>query len=176
MNYWVTTDTHLNHGMLVERCLRIPNYEDLIFASFKKLLQKEDVLIHLGDVSFGNDIEWNEKIMEIECTKWLILGNHDKRGLSWYFSRGWDAVCNSLSLVIFGQNILFSHIPQKDYGFDMNIHGHFHNNDHRCCEPGMVEILTHKHVLLALENNKYELWNLRSIVDKFVKDSSKLKK
>lgn len=61
----------------------------------------------------------------------------------------------------FGKRILFSHRPQKDDGgFDINIHGHFHNNLNPSLEnkeeKKLLSILTKKHKLLSIEENNYQ--------------------
>ena len=60
-----------------------------------------------------------------------------------------------------GKKILFSHRPQPIGTWDINIHGHFHNNNHRPFEVEENHVyLTRNHILLAIENNDYDLWNL----------------
>jgi len=173
MNFWITTDTHLGHTMLTDRNLRPLGFEDKILKGLKGVLREGDVLIHLGDVSFGNDAEWNEKLKDLPCKKWLLRGNHDKHGLSWYISHGWDFVADTISFYHFGHQILISHVPQPGDYFDINIHGHFHNTDHRKHEPKISAILTDKHYLLALEFNNYQPWNLKNVIDDFRKRNKK---
>jgi len=60
--------------------------------------------------------------------------------------------------------ILFSHKPQIDTGYDLNIHGHFHNSDHRRQEPELKAIANPKHHLIMMEHH-YEPQSLRSIVE-----------
>jgi calcineurin-like phosphoesterase family protein len=169
MNYWLTTDSHFGHEMLVEEGLRPKGFEDLIFKYLHNVIKKGDVLIHFGDISFGSDAEWNEKLKVFDCHRWLLIGNHDKRTMSWYLDHGWNFVGDSIRLDIFGYKILMSHIPERDSGYDINIHGHFHDTDHRKHEPEISALLTDKHVLLALEHNNYQPWNLRTVVEKFKK-------
>lgn len=173
MNFWLTTDTHFGHIKLVEQNLRPVGFEDKIFKGLINALHEEDVFIHFGDISFDNDAGWHEKIKELPGKKWLIKGNHDKRSSSWYLSRGWDFVGYSITINHFGYKILMSHIPQPDTGYDINIHGHFHNTDHRKHEPEIAAILTSKHYLLALEYNNYLPWNLSSVVGSFKKRQEK---
>ena len=54
-----------------------------------------------------------------------------------------------------GKKILFSHTPQADIGYDVNIHGHFHNNNPDNYEKELLEIMTDKHRLLVLEDIDY---------------------
>jgi len=167
MDCWLTTDTHLGHGMLVEQGFRPKGFEELIFSNLKKAVKPNDLLIHFGDVSFSDHIYWNERLTDFGLKRWLIRGNHDDRSISWYIDRGWDFVGDTASITLFGAKILMSHAPQPDTGYDINIHGHLHNSDHRTNEPEISSILTSKHVLLAVELNSYLPWNLRKVVETF---------
>lgn len=169
MNFWLSTDTHFGHGKLVEENLRPVGYEDKILKALAIALKPGDVFIHFGDISFDKDAEWNEKLKAFPCKRWLIRGNHDKRGLSWYLDHGWDFIGDSITVTMFGCKVLMSHIPQPDSDYDINIHGHFHNTDHRKHEPEIAAILTPKHYLLALEFNRYQPWNLQSVLGNFKK-------
>jgi calcineurin-like phosphoesterase family protein len=121
------------------------------------------VLIHLGDVCFENCEEWHNKLTQIYSKKWLIRGNHDKQSLSWYLNHGYDMVCDFFFLEMFGKKILFSHVPMKDSGYGINIHGHFHDfslNTVEKMEPELFRILTPKHRLISLEKYHYQPINL----------------
>lgn len=167
MNYWLITDTHLGHNKLVEIGARPSGFEKLITENLDRLIKSEDVLIHLGDVALSQESYWHDILCAYPCKKWLIKGNHDSRSTSWYLNHGWDFVGDFIGLNIFGHDILISHIPRPDSGFQINIHGHFHDTDHRKNQPEMSAILTSKHILLALEYNEYKPWNLRTVVEKF---------
>ncbi len=162
MNYWVTTDTHFGHNRLTELSGRPENFEDLILRKHGNMINKNDVLIHLGDICFYKDTYWHERFMSINKFKvWLVRGNHDKKSNHWYLTHGWDFVAKTIQMNIFGLDILFSHAPQPDTGYDINIHGHFHNNEHRAHET----VTNNKHKLIMLEHH-YEPQNLRRIVGK----------
>lgn len=165
MNIWITTDTHFGHKKLIE--YGRPNDYEVKILKGLKVLKPGDWLIHLGDVCIGHDGDWHQRIIEpLPCRKTLIRGNHDRKTAEWYISHGWDAVCDSLQIVFQGKNIVFSHCPETPAywynktrfdGYDMNIHGHTHGNNHR--EAGNF-----KCVELALENNDYKLFNLKKLI------------
>ena len=167
MNYWIITDTHFGHDLMVEYCERPLKFENKIIANITKVVKESDLLIHLGDICYGKDEHWHNELKKISCKKWLVKGNHDSKSVAWYLSHGWDFVCNSFTLNIFGGEILFSHYPLKDTGYFLNIHGHFHNTDFRTHEPELAALLTEKHVLLALEYNNYTPYSLKKIVEKY---------
>jgi len=171
MNYWVTTDTHFGHDKLKleEYSKRPSNFNNLILRNHRNTINKNDILIHIGDFCIGNDINWHKKFMAINSfKKWLIKGNHDKKSNSWYLSHGWDFVGDSMKLYLFGHYILFSHIPQSDNNFDINIHGHFHNSNHRQREPEMLAIRNEKHYLIMLEHH-YSPISLKKIIENYNK-------
>jgi calcineurin-like phosphoesterase family protein len=180
MDPWLISDTHLGHIKHIERP---EGFSEKIIKNLKNVLKNDSILIHLGDVSFGDDESWNNQLTSLLGKKWLILGNHDNRTLSWYASHGWDFVGESMSLKIFGKHILFSHIPMITdasfmdskgnflrYSYDMNIHGHFHNfgaEKVKKKEPEIYKILNKKHYLVCLENLNYQPIKLKRIVELF---------
>jgi calcineurin-like phosphoesterase family protein len=137
--------------MLVERSYRPKDYENKIKKAFTKRIMPDDVMIHLGDVTFGADVDFS---------KWgksriLIKGNHDSHGDAFYLSLGFTSVCNGLILEKYGKVIYFSHEPKEIWhGVDYNVHGHTHGDSglmgyYRFYDPI-------KNIEIALENTNYE--------------------
>lgn len=154
---WLITDTHFGHAKMVEYCGRPENFTSQIFENLLMLVRPGDTLIHLGDFCIGND--------EIFMTAYvaatpgvhriLVRGNHDHESDNWYLQHGFDFVCQAFRNKYFGSNILFSHIPQANNfsTINYNIHGHFHNADHRRTEPELQALYDPEfHKLLAIEN------------------------
>jgi len=165
MNIWLITDTHLGHKMLIEKGYRPADFEDKILINLNRTLKPNDVLIHLGDVCIGNDAHNNKLITKYHNgTKILVKGNHDKKSNKWYLEHGWDFVCEKFIDTYFGQKIIFSHEPQFIGGETINIHGHWHDNDHRK-EPGFEEWYCDQHRLLALEATDYKPVELRKFLN-----------
>ena len=147
--YWVTADWHLGHQNIIRFCNRPENFEELIFHNLFNLVLPSDVLIHLGDVALkGAERMHRQYVMPISCKKWLIRGNHDAKSDTWYLNHGWDFVCKALVISKYGKQIAFSHEPLNDFGYDLNIHGHIHNN------PGYTP--GDKQVIVSIEDNKYK--------------------
>jgi len=161
---FLTTDSHLGHSKMQQYCGRPRDFEELILKNLAHSILPEDILIHLGDVSFDNSTYWHSQLMSrVWGEKWLVKGNHDKASNNWYLDHGWKFVCESFSDILFGKKILFSHIPAADNGYDINIHGHLHNNLHRH-EPELLKIKNDKQLLLAIENNDYQPWLLKNLL------------
>lgn len=158
MKSWLITDTHFNHEAMKTLCGRPDNFNELIIRNWKRLVQPDDLVIHLGDVIFSRAGELAGIMTQLPGKKVLTLGNHDKRKESWYLQRGFDAVCERFIY----RGIMFSHVPltreQMGWGYDyyqgkvINVHGHFHNTDHRDWE---YEVGDHNK-LLSLENENYK--------------------
>ena len=157
MKIWLITDTHFNHTMLIEKGFRPANFEERIEKNIKSSVKEDDILIHLGDICMGRDgLVHEEIISKINCKKWLVRGNHDGKSDQWYIKNGWDFVGKRIYLKKFGQNITLSHKPvEYDHWYTINIHGHFHDNDHRTYEPELIAISNDKQKLLAIENTNY---------------------
>jgi calcineurin-like phosphoesterase family protein len=168
MRYWLTTDTHFGHEKLIEVFGRPENFVALILDRMERTIKPEDVLIHLGDFCVTGDEKWHKLFREVVPGKhWLVLGNHDKKSDTWYLERGWDFVGKRIWLEKFGKKMLFSHKPIADCGYDINVHGHFHDRRLDECEPELTTILTPKHVCLALEWTNYFPVHLQSLVEDF---------
>lgn len=168
MNLILSTDTHFFHRKMEEFCGRPKDFEIRIYKALKAILSPEDIFIHLGDICIGRDLEAHAMFIQtLPGRHWLVRGNHDRKGDVWYMAHGWDFISKEIKLEFYGKKIFLSHIPVKDDGwYDLNIHGHFHNSDHRRHEPELVAIKNDKQILLALENHNYQPWNLETIIKK----------
>ncbi len=159
MKYWITTDTHFNHYKLLEYG-RPNNFEAKIERGFKQI-KSSDVLIHLGDICIGKDMEMHNKYikpLQARGVKTILCrGNHDRKSFEWYLNNGWDFACETFDMKYKGDKIMFSHIPiAYNNNYKYNIHGHFHDSDHHHHEAFIVAIKNNKQILLALEYTNYQ--------------------
>lgn len=170
MRYMVITDTHFGHYKLSDSGLRHEDADNIIFDNCKQDIGQGDIVIHLGDVCIGDEARWNDFFnLDIPGIHWLTKGNHDKRSDSWYLMHGWQFVAYSITIKRFGYKILLSHTPQPDNdSFDINIHGHFHNTDHRMNDPIHHARLCKKHHLVKLEH-EYRPYTLKSLIREWEK-------
>ena len=163
MNYWIIADTHFGHDRMFKNGYRPEGFERQIINNLHNMVKSDDVTIHLGDVCFYKEEYWNELfLVNTKGKRWLIRGNHDKKTATWYLTHGWDAVCDSMSIKLYGKNLLFTHRPViVAPHFDFNIHGHLHTSDR------YPEILTEdKNILVSMEEMQYKPQNLRSLVER----------
>lgn len=152
------SDTHFGHEKLIKEGLRPSNFEERIIHGLHNIQNPENTtIIHLGDVAFYNTQYWHELfISSCPLAKHvLVLGNHDRKSLSWYYKCGWDFVCEEFSQKIYGMNVIFSHKPldtdiRLDDNNTVNVHGHLHDGSHRDFN------LTDAHYLVSMENWGYD--------------------
>lgn len=142
MNYWIFADTHFGHKSLLEKAGRPEHFERIILKRARDAVWWGDVVIHLGDVSTTNHLNWHRDFIratEKASACWLVRGNHDDKSIAWYLRQGWDAVMDRMDLELYGFNFIFSHEPVKFVFQDedeanepanwRNVHGHLHNPD-----------------------------------------------
>jgi len=177
MKIYITTDTHFDHANMIKYCGRPENFNEIIWKGLEQI-KNNDILIHLGDFCIGNDVEnhFHLRGLLLKCKKILVRGNHDRKSDSWYLKHGWDFVCEQFRNTYFGQDILFSHTPKPDSGYDINIHGHFHNQLPRLLKGEWavddeekrnhydLKALNPKSKLLALEETNYQPVNLEKFI------------
>ena len=144
---WIISDTHFDD----EVCkLMNPNWitpkeqVDLI----NRHVQKNDCLIHLGDVGDPNYINALNVRKRV-----LLLGNHDRNAS--YYKDFFNEVYSGPLFI--SQKILLSHEPVYGLNWCLNIHGHDHNN----VEPYKDGC---KHLNLAANVCDYTPVNLGKIV------------
>ena len=172
-NIWVIADTHFLHDNLCkeEYCSRPKDHNQRIFKNLM-LIPEEDLLIHLGDISMGRELDVYEWFIKpLKCRKILVKGNHDQKSNTWYLNHGWDFVCYAFSDTYFSKKILFTHYPRPANDYDYNLHGHLHNNMYKWdnLTKENKEIVNEKHLLLSCETNNYKPLKLNYIIDKIDK-------
>jgi len=161
---YITGDTHFSHQMLIDKGYRPADYEDKFRNAFS-YLKISDILIHLGDFCIGND-EKNHNFFShhIWAKRILVRGNHDKKPDTWYYKHGWDFVCDSFSLKKYGKILVFSHEPLRNFIGDINIHAHWHNNNHRWDDSFKEWYSDDKYKLYSPENMNYQPVSLRKFL------------
>lgn len=148
MKTWLITDTHLWHEWLTTGGDRPENFTSIIFKMWKQLVAADDLVIHLGDVTFRAKT-LKDELAVLPGRKVLIRGNHDSESIGWYMRNGFDFACDSMVF----KKVLLTHAPANELSGRalLNVHGHLHANAHRLKE--YVRQPFHK--LLAIENTGY---------------------
>ena len=155
MTPWIISDTHFFHEKIKEYEGRPDNFDELIIKYWKEMVKPDDLIIHLGDVSFKGH---QSPIKDLPGKKILVRGNHDPKSFLWYIKDGFDFCCDSFSLKYYGRNILFTHKPivYVPVSYDLNIHGHVHTK--------RKSLVIEKQVAVRLEENEYKPVLLSSLI------------
>jgi calcineurin-like phosphoesterase family protein len=139
MKLFITSDQHYNHTKILEYGLdRRGNFKDtndmnnVIIQRHNELVSDNDIVLNLGDFSFGGKKYIEEIITKLNGNQYLLLGNHDRKRTVTFFKRmGFIKV---YKYPIFLRNIVLSHEPiYPQHLLDMNkfnFHGHIHNLYH----------------------------------------------
>ena len=160
---WLTTDTHFGHANMVKLCHRPEDFEKRIIDNWCQVVRPEDIVIHLGDVTWHVKDYLDNVVAKLPGKKILVRGNHDEKSLMYYMKHGFDLAVDSLSMKYRGLDILFTHEPKIFHEHDINIHGHLHTNTLELSEPYSL------YYLISLENNGYTMTNLDALVRNKIK-------
>lgn len=130
-------DTHLGHSNILTftghdgKLLRpgfscIEEMNEHIIERWNATVDKQDKVIHCGDVAFGKHAL--QLCRRLNGIKHLVMGNHDKYDINSYAS---------IFSKIFGvkyvgrDDAIVTHVPVHETSlrrFKLNIHGHLHTN------------------------------------------------
>lgn len=128
---WVISDTHFYHANMMKFEDRPEDFDNQIIRNWNDKVGHDDIVIHLGDIIFGNnkEVELPKLMRRLNGTKILTIGNHDNFEPQFYLEAGFDFVVDYFVL----NGIAFSHapvtpLPEK---VKLNVHGHFHRSAHR---------------------------------------------
>lgn len=133
MKLFITSDHHWFHAKIMR-----PDYADRPFETVENMdremiwrwnlvVSEGDLVIHLGDIAFGN-IEMLKKLRkELNGTIIIIKGSHDmsKKKLA---EAGFIVGSNPMYI----DKYILSHVPLADSQIPkgiINIHGHIHEKD-----------------------------------------------
>lgn len=147
---FVIGDTHFLHKRMSEYTGRPENFNRLIVENWNRVVDNDDLVIHLGDFSAG--VKGRHELLSLigntlNGEKILIKGNHDHFEVSDYKNKyGFKDVYNYLVI----EDILFTHYPIetnkyskqneinnvhklkniiKENDINFIVHGHTHNRD-----------------------------------------------
>jgi calcineurin-like phosphoesterase family protein len=162
--WFVIADTHFGHDNLALMLYRPTNYNEVIIETWNSVVNKRDVVLFLGDISFVNKQKTIEYCKQLNGRKYLIRGNHDGASDRWYKDCGFevtepiyrrfkDKYDNYMT-------VIFTHEPVLDLPDGWyNIHGHLHGNGHRGEKP------TDRHFDTSVDAMNYKPRRIYSILD-----------
>jgi calcineurin-like phosphoesterase family protein len=126
MKIFIISDTHFNHKNIIKYSNRpfetVKKMNEEMIKRWNNKVEKEDLIIHLGDFALGNEGEIKNRL---NGTIILLPGNHDHQATR---KLGFVIINGSLKI----RNLIFSHFPlskeETPQGF-INIHGHIHGKE-----------------------------------------------
>jgi len=174
---YLVTDTHFFHERMIEFCNRPVDFGQRIITQWQAIVKPQDIVYHLGDVTWGSKEQLTTIMGGLPGTKILIRGNHDRNhSNNWFMQAGFSAVLEKAQV----SGVILSHFPaimnqeEIDKGI-INVHGHFHNNSAKKWEKHIAQRITNSHYLLILEDVEYKPVSMESIMKrKFIINSKKL--
>lgn len=111
---YFTSDWHIGHAMVIEyskRPFSDPAHQSRVLVNnYNSTVGIHDICYFLGDIGFSGK-DTREVIAQLNGTKILILGNHDKKGRQFWHECGFSAVLHSASIRIAHNTVTMSHCP-----------------------------------------------------------------
>jgi calcineurin-like phosphoesterase family protein len=139
---WFTSDTHFHHrGILrYERGEFFPDLETMnetLIQNWNNNVAEQDLVYHLGDLSFGNPTLTGETLSRLNGQIHLIRGNHDRKAHK--LARHFASIHDYREIKIGEQQIVLSHYPfltwnRAHHGAWM-LHGHCHGSLTHTTQP-----------------------------------------
>lgn len=150
---WFISDTHFFHANILKftddsgKRIRdgfqsLDEMHSTIIKNWNALVQDNDYVYHLGDVTFRYDGVFNNLMAQLKGKKRLIIGNHDKLwnpSLQKWFEKAdiWKGFSDKEAGIAFTA----SHFPLPQYCLrngKHNAHGHIHQNKSK--EPHQLNL------------------------------------
>ena len=131
-NIFWTSDTHFGHSTILEYCSRpfssVEEMDEALIENWNKTIKPNDIVYHLGDVSWYGSNKTHYIFKRLNGKKRLIIGNHDhKKNLSPHF----EYIVDYELLKVAGIQIAMMHYPilswYGQYHGVLHLHGHTHN-------------------------------------------------
>ena len=129
MKIFVTSDTHFGHKNIIKYCNRpfssIEEMDLAIESIWNALVDTQDVVFHLGDVTLSNSERYKNLLNRLNGRKILVVGNHDQKPI---IDLGcWKKVFKNFHFTYKGIKVHMRHIPWiKTNPNDLFLHGHCH--------------------------------------------------
>ncbi len=136
MKLYLLSDDHYYHDKIIKYENRpYKNSEEMnedMIRLNNKTVTDEDVVLRLGDFSFGGRTYIEPLMKRLKGKKYLLMGNHDKkRTVTFWKKMGFIKVFKS---PIYLDKYILSHNPVSAEEIrrtkKINFHGHIHNNVH----------------------------------------------
>ncbi|MBN1666309.1 MAG: metallophosphoesterase [Anaerolineales bacterium] len=85
---WIISDTHFFHANIGQYCSRPEGWQDLIIENCNLFIQPSDTIFHLGDLALSKMEDAETLIPLLNGKLYLLRGNHDRRGKTFFQGLG----------------------------------------------------------------------------------------
>ena len=113
-NVFFTSDTHFEHSNIINFCSRpFKNTEEMdnaIIDNWNSCVGEDDIIFHLGDVSYHSSNNIQNILKRLNGTKYLILGNHDSKYVKIY-SKYFKEISYQMRINIDSWLLYLNHFP-----------------------------------------------------------------
>lgn len=171
-----TSDIHAFHKNIIKYDSRpfftVSEMNNALITNWNNKVTSKDTIYVLGDVSWGNESETDWFISQLNGTKHLIIGNHDKvitksKKLQSHFTSMSNYAKITVPTYQGNKTVILSHyfIPLYDGHFKgaIHLHGHSHNTAEHYEEIRIAKMLNDK----GFENQIYNVgcmhWNYEPV-------------
>lgn len=165
---YLTADTHFGHQKMFDWGHRSESHNEDIVNNWNETISKQDVILHLGDLTMTNKETTLEWTSQLKGRKYLVRGNHDGSSDTWFKDCGFEIIpaCYKKFKDKYDNpyHVLFTHEPVitlPDEWF--NIHGHLHGNNHR----SESELTTERHYDVGVDAHSLTPVKLTTILEVF---------
>jgi len=160
-NVFLISDTHFNHEKIGIYCDRPKDWQNIIIRNWNNIVNKNDVVLHLGDFGFGSKERVLEIRNELNGEIYMIKGNHDRHSVGWYGDIGITMYKKPFTVYIKDEPYLFSHAVKPCKYNIIGINGHWHN------KSSFVTIINNNpHVNISVEQINYTPIKFKDLIKK----------
>lgn len=159
---FLISDMHLFHRNIIEYAGRPDYWQEMLIRNWNQVVTKDDIVLHLGDLTFGNKEMTKKVIDQLPGRIFNLKGNHDRKGVKWFDDVGVTLIKNPFIVDCpeDGIKFYFSHRPQCDVPpYTVSIAGHVH-------EKGdfIYESKKRVHINVSVEKTDYRPIRLSSLM------------
>lgn len=109
-----TSDLHIGHANSIvfdQRPFKdLEHMHRVLINNYNAVVPKDGICYFLGDIGLASTEVTKSVISQMNGTKVLVVGNHDK-GYNAMYNIGFDVVMNSCSMTIANERVTLSHCP-----------------------------------------------------------------
>ena len=179
-NTWFIADTHFFHANIIRYCNRpwnsgknangdivvtekdVFHMNEALINNWNSVVKKDDIVWHLGDVSFGKKDNLKWILPQLNGKINLVKGNHDRESVKFYYDAGFNLVYNHP--VLLNSYIILSHVPMSFLNRNtpfFNIAGHVHDS-------AAYQTWSPTQCIVSVERHNYTPVSWKTIEEKYL--------